>query len=169
ILRDRLTRRGLSLSAVLAAVEISQETVPAALVISTARTAITFAAGSVVSVAAKLAEGALKGMLLSKRKIGATLVLSIGLVGLGAGLIAHQIRPEKLELPSTGAKPEKPEAAEQARRDQFGDPLPDGAVSRLGTVRFDHGNGLHGLYFSPDGKTILSQGQGALRFWEATT
>src|SRR6266849_2785295 len=56
ILRERLTQRGLTLSAVLTAVGLSQETVSAVLVISTARAAITFAAGPAAGVAAKLAE-----------------------------------------------------------------------------------------------------------------
>src|SRR5262249_54001023 len=53
--------------------------------------------------------------------------------------------------------------------DQHGDPLPDGAVARLGSVRFNHGEGLRSLHFSPDGKTILSEGDGSLRLWDTTT
>src|SRR6266851_2607809 len=85
ILRERLTRRGLTLSAVLTAVGLSQETVHAALLVSTARAAMTFAAGSTAGVSAKLAEGLLKGILLRKLNIAVALVLAFSLVGVGVG------------------------------------------------------------------------------------
>jgi WD40 repeat protein len=56
-----------------------------------------------------------------------------------------------------------------ARTDCHGDPLPEGAVSRLGTVRLNHGAGLNSLYFLPDGKTIVSEGRGVLCRWDAVT
>src|SRR5262249_6314757 len=40
---------------------------------------------------------------------------------------------------------------------------------RLGTVRFNHGDGLKALFFTPDGKTILSAGYDFLRLWDAAT
>ena len=51
--------------------------------------------------------------------------------------------------------------------DLHGDALPEGAVARLGTVRFNHGNGLEDLHYSPDGKRIISVGGGWIRIWEA--
>src|SRR5208337_3084181 len=57
----------------------------------------------------------------------------------------------------------------QSRTDPQGDPLPAGVVARLGTLRFNHGDRLNNLRFTPDGKTILSTGGGILRVWEAAT
>jgi WD40 repeat protein len=59
---------------------------------------------------------------------------------------------------------------EPSRTDQYGDPLPDGAVARMGTARFRAGPYLSGFAFSPDGKTIVTASMGGtLTVWEAAT
>src|SRR5262249_20197672 len=47
------------------------------------------------------------------------------------------------------------------------DPLPAEAISRLGSVRFRHGSLISSLAFTPDGKQLISQGDDALRIWDA--
>ena len=77
-----------------------------------------------------------------------------------------------------------PVATDQARPvDQYGDLLPEGAVARMGSVRFHHQGGVIAAAFSPDGKTLVAAGFGdgvaagvgngngglSLRFWETDT
>jgi WD40 repeat protein len=59
-------------------------------------------------------------------------------------------------------------AAEKPKADPYGDPLPSGAVVRMGTVRLRHPDAA--IAFSPEGKTLISAGSsGDVRFWDIAT
>jgi WD40 repeat protein len=52
-------------------------------------------------------------------------------------------------------------------KDAHGDPIPAGALNRLGTVRWRHGGITGFVAFGPDGKTVLSAADDrVLRLWE---
>ncbi len=55
------------------------------------------------------------------------------------------------------------------RLDAQGDPLPDEAVARLGTTRLRDGGCVEGLVFSPDGKTLISDGDDGVSIWDVVT
>jgi WD40 repeat protein len=52
--------------------------------------------------------------------------------------------------------------------DAFGDPLPDGAVARLGTIRWRHGGYVLSVAFSPDGRHALSASE-SVALWDIKT
>lgn len=87
------------------------------------------------------------------------------IVGLTAGLVAvsgamQRNQPEDRPPLMAAGKP-------ASGVDRLGDPLPDGALLRLGTERFKHPNNAEELALSPNGKVVVTIGSGALIAWDA--
>jgi WD40 repeat protein len=56
------------------------------------------------------------------------------------------------------------------RVDAWGDPLPDGALFRLGSTRFHHLHEISDMRFSPDGRTLTAvAGNGMTMTWDVAT
>ena len=112
-LRQRLTRRGLTLTsgvlAALAAQNAAQAAVPGALAETTLQAALLFAAGPAAAggIAAPVlahAEGALRAATVAKLKLAAVILTAVGAAGSGVGVLAHRAGP---------AAPDAPKAREQ--------------------------------------------------------
>src|SRR5262249_39916112 len=96
LLRDRLTRRGLTLSSALLAPSLADQAsaaVPAALLEATTQAAALFAAGNTLAIATTsvravgMAQGALKAMRMSNLKALVALLLVVGVAGAGSGVL----------------------------------------------------------------------------------
>src|SRR5262245_51731738 len=74
--------------------------------------------------------------------------------------------PARADTPATPDK--KPPEAKKPRTDRYGDPLPEGAIARIGTVRWRHVGALFVAY-APDGKTLVSVARRSLRVWDVST
>lgn len=186
LLRRHLSRRGLTLSAgalgSLLAENAISAAVPLPLAAGTVKAASALAAGSVAAGAVKssvaiLVEGASKTMLTTHVKIAVAVLLATGALAAGAGMVARQrdarqqpVAGDRGELASPDDGQAIPEVAEDdPRRDAHGDPLPAGAVMRLGTPRLFHAE-VNYLAFSPDAKSLATVGNmGEVRLWGVAT
>jgi RNA polymerase sigma factor (sigma-70 family) len=177
-LQTRLARRGIDLGAALAAASVAEaataSALPALLVASTVRAVMPAGkgVGGLSTEVASLAQDALRYMTLAKLKTGFAIVFLTGMIGAGIGVSAVQTRETKSPTISAPARSEEAKAERKKptiRSDSYGDPLPDGALARLGTIRFNHGADLQHLLFTPDGKTIISEGRRRVRLWDAAT
>src|SRR5437667_8710652 len=62
-----------------------------------------------------------------------------------------------------------PEANKPARADLYDDPLPPGALARMGTVQLRHVSTDVATAFSPDGKVLATGDENSLRLWSMAT
>jgi RNA polymerase sigma factor (sigma-70 family) len=137
-LRQRLTRRGIELTAVLAALSVARAAgraaVPAALARATIGFGLSVAAGepaaAIPSHVAALAAGVTRAMFLTRARSVLIASLAVGLFALGAGLFARQA------LAAREAPPEAPPPAEAAK-DETRDAV-----------------GVAGRVLDPDGKPV---------------
>ncbi len=171
MLARRLAQHGLNLSGSALALALAQSAtaaVPASLVTATVKAAAggVVAVGVVSAKVAALTDGVLKALFLAKLK-AATELLAMVLVLAGTGFLAHHLAAKPADATQAG-KPKRSVdvVQEQVRTDFYGDPLPEGAVARMGSVRLRH-TGLGHYAILPDSKTVLTAGRDrVLRFWD---
>lgn len=62
-----------------------------------------------------------------------------------------------------------PAMAEEPKMDVYGDPLPIGAIQRLGTIRFRSNSFIYCMAYSPDGKLIATGDGSGVILWDTAT
>jgi RNA polymerase sigma factor (sigma-70 family) len=185
LLRGRLVRRGVTLTIGTVAGSLGRDTgasalppallraaIQAGMLVATRRTALI--GGSAVSPrAAALARDTLRSLAFDRLRLVAGVVLGFVAVTLGAGvalLPSHRGDRPQLESSRTGPERGPDVVAGQdiiARLDADGDPLPQGAVLRLGSARLRHAGLLSSLSYTGDGSTLIAAGTGVIRTWDA--
>jgi RNA polymerase sigma factor (sigma-70 family) len=145
-LRRALTRRGIALPAAFFALGLGTGRVNAAL---TGR-AVKAALGSPSPAVAALAAGTSTHLGLFTVALSAAVAIGVAAFGLGQG---QQQNPPPPDSRSESATLSARSASGGV--DKFGDPLPEGAVRRFGTLRFRH-EAVGALAFTPDGKRLVA-------------
>jgi RNA polymerase sigma factor (sigma-70 family) len=150
-LQRRLAKRGIELTALLAALSLAngsgKAAVPGALAQPTVRLGLLAAAGAsatgvIPSHIAALAAGVTRAMFLTKAKILMVVLLALGLVPAAAGLLAHQVLAAK----ETAFAQRNSEAGD--RKSEVGDPKP--AVPEEKSERVE----ISGSVIDPAGKPV---------------
>jgi RNA polymerase sigma factor (sigma-70 family) len=173
LLRGRLSRRGITLSAVLAAAGLTGSTqattLPAELLTCTARAAAALARGRAPDISERvvtLVERGVRATALVRLKMGLALTLMAGLLVAGATVLAFpRSAPDRAAM----VPAESGQGNESVRpaTDRFGDPLPPGALARLGTLRLRHKEGCTCVTFTLDGRQLITAADdGSVRFWD---
>jgi RNA polymerase sigma factor (sigma-70 family) len=188
LLCERLTRRGLGIPAIVAGTLLTTEAAPAAvparLTLATVRAvafSITGKSAATMVAAPKVAwltESAVSAVSVSKLKLMLVLMLLVAATGSiamtqwshSSAEMAASIDPARtpLEALNPQAGDAQPDQRQETRTDHHGDPLPPGAISRLGTQHYRVGE--HGrIAFERAGKTFVSGIDGAALLWHMHT
>ncbi len=182
-LQHFLARKGVTLTVALTASGIAENAasacVPPLLAASALRTAKLFASGSSAVMetakAVQLANSVLRSMAALPWKTATTLLMALSMAVGGAGMAYHaepaEQAPASEPLKATSSVAQKPTREEEKlHTDRYGDLLPNGAIARLGTIRFRQGFLLYQATYSPDGKTIACAAVGrGLCLWDTAT
>jgi len=120
-------------------------------------------------------------MLATKVKMLMTALLPVAVLGFSLGM--HSLLTALHGTGARGAEPEGPKpvavqtipgqaakpGAKAPALDHYGDPLPPGAIARLGTIRFRSDGETWALTFSRDGKMLVSRSGSRFIVWDAAT
>ena len=172
-LQARLSRRGVELTAVLGAAALAPSVATAQVGPALVAKAVSAATGAAVSASVSvLVKGLTASLAIKKAKVGVALFVVLSVLVGTASMWAVQSEPggqEKAPLVQSVGKQEAAVKAERAvAKDIYGDPLPPGAVIRLGTIRL-RAMGAN-LAWTLDGKTLVGVSGGSfLTFWDAAS
>ena len=174
----RLTRRGLAPGGIAIGTAFGQFRCEAALPTNLARRTLNTAlhlvaetsieGGAVPASIASLVRGVIGAMAMTRLK---SIALSWRLSAPLSGQLPLSFRRGKTPPSQPRSSPTSKATSPPSPAlliDHYGDPLPPGASSRLGTVRFRQDRMINRIMYSPDGKFVVTDlGEKALQVWDA--
>jgi RNA polymerase sigma factor (sigma-70 family) len=165
LLQKRLARHGITLTAAVFSGPLSRSAtaaVPVRLIDSTLRAGLLFAAGKAPTACASaeavgLSKEVLRVMLLSKTKLLFALLAAVCIV---VGIAQYPSSAGDLRPPP---KSNPANITGEAR-------LPTGAIARMGGTELRHGDRVHFVAFTPDGKQLVTAGvDQTVRVWDVAS
>jgi WD40 repeat protein len=104
-------------------------------------------------------------------KLMVVLLTAGGMVGLSASMALHQAEGEANLKPLAGVWDPGAMAEKQPRLDHHGDPLPEGALARLGTIRWLNPGGFQAFagYVQDNKRLVIVSKNGKVRLLDSTT
>ena len=157
-LRLRLARYGLPLAAP-ALVFGAPPPVSAALVERTVAVVMASAGSGVPPALAALLGG-------SPRWRAVLLAPAVTVLAFVLAAAGQPVEAPPAPAPAAHATQPVAKAAPTPTTDVFGDPLPPGAVARLGSIRFHHGETIESMIVGADGKLVASRGRDGYKLWD---
>jgi WD40 repeat protein len=95
----------------------------------------------------------------------AGILLSLAILGSAAGMDGQSARSQE-----SRAADDEPVVKQVGRADLFGDPLPAGALARMGTVRWRHSGSISFVGYTGQGKQLLTAcSDGFFRVWDVSS
>jgi RNA polymerase sigma factor (sigma-70 family) len=171
-LQRRLTQRGVELTAVLAAAALAACAARAQVAPALIGKAVSAATSAAVPASVMaLVKGLTVSLAIKKVKVSVALfVIFSAMAGTASMWAVQQGGQEKAPGAQTPRKQEAAVKAEPAvAKDLYGDPLPTGAVARLGALRFRLEGWPRFLAFTPDGKSLVGLTPSGIFVWDAAT
>jgi RNA polymerase sigma factor (sigma-70 family) len=186
LLRSRLEKRGFTLPATLAGTLVAEGIAPAAVPADLIQTVAATAAGGTIPSVRVLSLSQTLSISASfvRLKTAAVVFLAVGLIGgLALGLNPQLVGWVESARPTGSTSPQQEQGkntvgpgdsthpTKKERTDQHGDPLPEGAIARLGTIhwRLDSG-GAQCMAIPHDGKTLVTANPATgVIIWELPT
>jgi RNA polymerase sigma factor (sigma-70 family) len=176
LLRVRLSKRGVGLSAAALAMVLTEQgraLARPALVRATVEAAMSYTISGAAAVSTNVAALAAKGVKVSalfKLKLAVVATFAVGLVGLAATVPITS----ETDSDSPSQVADGPTQLVKAKlgqtvvgKDLFGDQLPTGAIARLGTIRWRHDDFIYFVAVAPNGKSIITAAYDrTIRVWD---